>query len=97
MKKRLQGALVISALLLATRSGAEETTVFKTDRDKANYVIGVNLVRDCGKQGIDLDLDMVIRGMKDAASGEKLLMDEYELRATTNAIRQGLRDRLLKK
>ena len=94
---RLQGILVISALLLATRSGAEETPVLKTAKDKENYVIGVNLVRDCKKQGIDLDLDMVIRGMKDAAAGEKLLMDEYELRTTTNAIRQRLAERLRKR
>lgn len=91
---KLLGVLVISTLLLATRSGAEETPVLKTVKDKENYVIGVNLVRDCKKKGIDLDLDMVVRGMKDAAGGEKLLLDEYELREITNAIRQRLADRL---
>ena len=94
---RLQAVLIIAALLLATRSDAEEASVLKTPKDKDNYVIGVNLVRDTKKQGIDLDIDMVIRGIRDASSGGKLLMDEYELRATTNAIREQLRDRLRRK
>jgi FKBP-type peptidyl-prolyl cis-trans isomerase len=56
--------------------------VLNTQKDKINYAIGVSLLSNFKKQGIDIDLDLVIRGMKDAFSGDKLLMTDEELRQT---------------
>ena len=58
---------VLGSALLTSQVSAEETPVLKTAKDKENYVIGVNLVRDCKKQGIDLDLD--IFGLPEALLG----------------------------
>lgn len=55
---------------------AQEPPSIKTPKDKANYAIGVNLISNLRQQGIDFDLDLVIRGMRDASAGKLALSDE---------------------
>jgi len=66
--------------LLAARVSAEEQQVLKTDRDKVNYSIGVNFINNIKLQGVEIDLDLVMQGMKDAHSGGKLLLSDDEIR-----------------
>lgn len=63
-----------------TRNQPEDSAVLKTHREKVNYAIGVNLIGNFKQQGIDIDLDLVIKGMRDAFSGENLLLTDEELR-----------------
>lgn len=73
---------IMGIMLLATQVTAEEPRALKTQQDKVNYGIGVNVVRNFQQQGMEIDLDLVIQGMKDALSGGKLLMSEGDLRKT---------------
>ena len=66
--------------LTRARLFAEESTPLKTERYKVNYAIGVNIVGNIKQQGIDIDLDLVTKGMKDAYSGGKLLLSDEEVR-----------------
>jgi len=59
---------------------SEDTSILKTQKDQVNYAVGVNLIGNFKRQGVDIDLDMVIRGMRDATSGGKLLMSDEALR-----------------
>jgi len=70
---------IIGIMLLALQAQAEESPALKTHRDKVSYGIGVDLVRNLKKQGIDADLDLVIKGMRDGSSGRKLLMTDAEM------------------
>lgn len=72
----LMSAAVI--LLTALPVRAEEPQPLKNRKDKISYVIGVDQVRNFKRQGIDADLELVIRGMRDAASGGKLLIGDGE-------------------
>lgn len=76
----LKWMVVLGIVLIPTQMFAEEPTVLKTQRDKVNYAIGVNMIGNFKQQGIEIDLDLVIRGMKDALAGEKLLMTNDEVR-----------------
>lgn len=67
-------------VLFAVRGSAKETGALATQRDKVNYAIGVNLIGNFKQQGVDIDLDVVMQGMRDAAAGGKLLLSEDELR-----------------
>lgn len=62
-----------------TPKKAEEPVVLKTQKDAVNYAIGVNMIANLKQQGIEIDLDLVMKGMKDAFSGGKLLMTDGEL------------------
>jgi FKBP-type peptidyl-prolyl cis-trans isomerase len=72
-------ALMIAATFVAGTAGAGEQQILKTQDDKVNYAIGVNIISNMKQQGVDLDLDLVIKGMRDAQAGGKLLLTEEEL------------------
>ena len=78
--------------LMVAQAGAEELQVFRSPLDKVNYGIGVEVVRNFKSQGIDFDLDMVMKGMKDGLSG-KLLVSEKELRKTMTDFQSELRQK----
>lgn len=58
---------------------SEGASLLKTQKEQVNYAIGVSLVGNFKKQGVDIDLNMVMKGMQDAAAGGKLLMSDREL------------------
>jgi len=58
----------------------DEAPLLKTQRDRVNYAIGVQLIGNFKRQGADIDLDLVIKGMQDACSGKGLLMSDPEVR-----------------
>jgi FKBP-type peptidyl-prolyl cis-trans isomerase FklB len=90
-KMALKCVALLAVGLLAAQVYAEEVPVLKTQNDKVNYGIGVNVVKNFKQQGIEIDLDVVIKGMKDALSGGKLLMTEEDLRKTMMAFQNELR------
>lgn len=57
----------------------DQTPVLKTQKDQVNYAIGVHLIGNFKRQGVDIDLNLVIKGMRDAYSGGKLLMTYGDL------------------
>jgi FKBP-type peptidyl-prolyl cis-trans isomerase FklB len=73
-------AVVLGAILLAATVYAAEQPELKTDKDKVNYAIGVNIIGNLKLQGVEIDLDLVMKGMKDANSGGKLLLSDEEIR-----------------
>ena len=57
---------------LATSGKSDEASLLKTQKDQVNYAIGVNLIGNFKKQGVDIDLNLVMKGMEDAFAGNKL-------------------------
>ena len=80
--------VVLGVVLLTSRAFAGEQPALMTQMDKVNYSIGVSTIRNFKqyRSGSDIDLDKVIKGMKDELSGEKLLMSEKEMRAALTAV-----------
>jgi FKBP-type peptidyl-prolyl cis-trans isomerase len=70
--------IALGVLLLTALASAEETLILKTQKDRQSYAMGVEVVRNLDRQGLELDLNIVIRGMKDAA-GNKLLLTDDEI------------------
>ena len=72
-------ALALIALA-AAQAGAQPAPELKTAESRASYAIGVDMARNLKRLGTEVDLDLVIRGMRDGLSGEKLIMPEKEFR-----------------
>jgi FKBP-type peptidyl-prolyl cis-trans isomerase len=51
----------------------------KTDKDKISYSYGVETARNFRRQGMDIDPDVLLKGMKDVMAGDKLLLSDEEL------------------
>jgi FKBP-type peptidyl-prolyl cis-trans isomerase len=90
MIRKWQG-LAVLGLVLLTAQCAQEPTDLKTEKDKVSYGIGVSVAKNFQQQGVDVDLNLVIKGMKDQLGGKKLLMSDDELRKTMIAYQQELR------
>lgn len=64
---------------------AKDAPPLATPMEKASYSVGVETARNLKRQGMDLDPDLVIRGMQDVLQGGQLLLTDEELLRTMNA------------
>jgi FKBP-type peptidyl-prolyl cis-trans isomerase len=90
---KLKWMAVIGVLLLTVQVSAQETQMLKTQKEKVSYSLGADVAKNFKKLGVDVDMDMLVKGMKDVFSGEKLLMSEEELRTTMTALQGELRQK----
>jgi FKBP-type peptidyl-prolyl cis-trans isomerase len=67
-----------------------------TLQDRINYAIGVNIIENIKKQGIDIDLNLVMKGMQDAFFGRKIPMTDEELRQCINYYQTNVRQKQAK-
>ena len=65
----------------------------KTDKKKVSYGIGVDIGRNFKRLGLDLDLNVLTKGLKDANTGKKLDLSEDELRTIMSAYQNKLRQK----
>jgi FKBP-type peptidyl-prolyl cis-trans isomerase len=68
----LAAGLVAANFCAAGADKAELTN----PKQKSSYVIGVNIGKGMKQQGVDVDFDMVLKGMKDGAAGTPALNDQ---------------------
>lgn len=71
--------VVLGVVLLASQVWAEETPVLKTVKDKVSYATGVDMGRHFKRQGVEVDPDLFLKGVKDGLSGGTLLMTDADL------------------
>lgn len=57
------------------------TPVFKSRKEAISYAIGVTTARNLAKDGVEIDPALVIKGMQDSQSGNRVLMTEKEIRS----------------
>jgi FKBP-type peptidyl-prolyl cis-trans isomerase FklB len=84
---RLGLAVVLSFLLFAVHSGAAEEAL-KSQKEKLSYAIGVDMGNNLKKQSIDIDPDILLKGLRDSLSGGKVLLSDEDILAIKTAFRQ---------
>jgi len=65
--------VVICSVLLAATAGfaaVQDTNDFKTEMDKVSYFIGRQIAGDLKAQGIDVNIDLLARGLRDVLAGQ---------------------------
>ncbi|MBI5376970.1 MAG: FKBP-type peptidyl-prolyl cis-trans isomerase [Candidatus Schekmanbacteria bacterium] len=82
--------VVLAICILAAQASAEESQLLKTEKEKVSYGIGVDVGRNFKKLGINIDMDILLNGLKDGYSGNKIMMDEKDLRETMNTYQSDL-------
>jgi FKBP-type peptidyl-prolyl cis-trans isomerase FklB len=91
---RLKWIAVLAVGLLAAQVSAEDPPVLKTEKDRVSYAIGVEGARSFQRLGIDIDVDILAKAIRDVYAGEKLLMTEGDLLATMTAHQAEVRQKL---
>lgn len=65
-------------VLVAGSAAAQETPTLKDQKEKISYIIGMDIGTNFKRQSIDIDPDILGRGIKDGLSGAKPLLSEQE-------------------
>ena len=85
---KLQWVVVLGILILVSQASAQESPVLKNQKDKVSYVIGMEIGNNFKKQSIDIDPEILARGIKDALSGRKPLVTEQDAKETMAAFQK---------
>jgi FKBP-type peptidyl-prolyl cis-trans isomerase FklB len=63
---------------------------FKTDQYKVSYIIGTQIVDGFKKQGVEVNVELLIRGIREALAGQKSPFAEEEQSKIMTAFQQKL-------
>jgi FKBP-type peptidyl-prolyl cis-trans isomerase FklB len=89
---RLKLIVVLGILFFVSQVSAEEKLVLKNQKDKVSYSIGLNIGRnlanDLKKQSIDIDPNLLTKGIQDALAGAKPLLTDQEIQETMVAFQK---------
>jgi len=88
MKMRLMTIWIIG--LAAALAQAADKPEFKDAREKNSYSVGANWGNSLKKQEVDVDLEVLIRGLREAFVGQSALSDE-QIRESMMALNKEIR------
>ena len=77
----------VCATILTIQAGAEEP-VLKDQKEKISYSIGLNIGTNLKAQNIDINPDLLERGIKDALTGTQPLLTQEEIKEVLSAFQK---------
>jgi FKBP-type peptidyl-prolyl cis-trans isomerase FklB len=66
---------------------------FQTQKQQEGYALGMNIGRGLTRQSVDVDVDSLLKGLKDTLSGSKLVLSDQEATATLSELQQEVREK----
>jgi len=89
---RLKLIVVLGIVFFVSQVSAQEKPMLKNQKEKVSYSIGLNIGRKLGddlkKQLIEIDPNMVAKGIQDALIGAKPLLTDQEIQETMLAFQK---------
>jgi len=89
----LKWMAVLGVMLLTAQVSGAEPGVLKTQKEKVSYAVGAEVAKSIKQQGIDLDVDVLLKAVKDVLSAQNLLMTDDEIRKTTATVHAELKQK----
>jgi FKBP-type peptidyl-prolyl cis-trans isomerase len=62
-----------------------------TQQDKISYALGMNMAKNLQRQSVEVNPEVMSRGLKDVLAGNKTLLTEDEAKATLTALQNDMR------
>ncbi len=84
--------LLVPALLCS-----QEKVTLKTQKDKVSYSIGLDFGKNMQRQSLELNLDMLMRGIKDGASGATPALTDAEVQEVMAAFQKEMMSKMAEK
>jgi peptidyl-prolyl cis-trans isomerase B (cyclophilin B) len=84
------GGIFLAMLPASFARAAADANSLKTDEEKISYIIGTQVVGNLQQQGIEVNVESFIRGVRAALAGEKLPFTQEEQTKLMMAFRQKL-------
>jgi FKBP-type peptidyl-prolyl cis-trans isomerase FklB len=79
---------ILAVLCIATQAFSADGKLFKTDKDKVSYALGINMGNHFKRDSIDVNVDILMKGFKDALAGKKPMLSDEEMAAAMKAFQQ---------
>ncbi|HEY2572444.1 MAG TPA: FKBP-type peptidyl-prolyl cis-trans isomerase N-terminal domain-containing protein, partial [Verrucomicrobiaceae bacterium] len=89
MNRRWMTFLAVGLLVNAVRA-ADDKPAFKDSKDKNSYAVGANWGNSLKRQEVNVDLELLIKGLREGFDGHSALTDE-ELKQCMMALNQEIR------
>ncbi len=86
-------AVLVVVGLMAIQVDAAQAPLLKTQKEKVSYSIGIDVAKSLKQQSIEVDVEVLVKGLRDVLAGGKLLMTEDEVQATMSAFQADLRQK----
>ena len=91
-KAPASGAQAPAAKAPAAKSAAGDSEL-KTEKDKTSYAIGMEMGKGVKTQGIDVDADLLMKGLRDALSDKPSLMSDDDLRVVMTKLQNDVKQK----
>ena len=88
MNSWIAGLIVLG--LSGPQQATQQKTALKTQKEKVSYSIGLDIGRNFKEREIDINPDLLLRGIKDALSGATPSMTDSEMREVMTAFQTEL-------
>lgn len=79
---RYHWIIILGFLVFSNQAIGEEKGAPKNQKDKVSYIIGMDIGTNLKKQSIDINPEILLKGIKDGLSGNKPLMTDQEMKDT---------------
>jgi len=76
---------------IIVQATAEKVEIFKTEMEKVSYIIGTQIARQFKSQEIEINLDTLLMGLKDALGGDKLVLGQSEMKTVYDGWQKKMR------
>jgi FKBP-type peptidyl-prolyl cis-trans isomerase FklB len=84
---------VALAVLAVGSAYAGQEPNLESATNRTSYAIGVDMARNFKKQGIDIDPELILRGMKDGYA-DKVLISDKDIRRAMNSFQSEVRQKM---
>ena len=97
MKTKTIVLTLLTGLLTAGAAFAAETNLFKSDKEKLSYALGMGIANNLKRANFEVDLDVLFQELKDAMAGVPTRLTEQEASQVISAYQMEKRKQLLEK
>jgi len=80
MKKEIYSIILVTFCMSSAQLSAKQNASPTSDMDKVSYGIGVDMGRNFKRLDININPDLLLKGLKDAIAGKNLSIPDNELR-----------------
>lgn len=97
MKNKFSGFVFVMLFVLNTGIYAQSKIQLTTEKDKISYSIGLSIGNNFKQQTLDIALEPLMQGIRDALSEAKPLLPKQEIKATMGLFRQQMQRKMKQK
>lgn len=89
--RRYHWIVVFAFLLFSSQAMGQQKGALQNQKDKVSYIIGMDIGTNLKRQAIDINPEILLKGIRDGRSGNKPLLTEQEMSDTIAAFQKELK------